>query len=458
MQIRSNQGQFVQNRYSHTNTELNKTLNKLSSGYKINQAADDAAGLSISEKMRGQIRGLEQASENIQDGISLINVADAGLASIQDPNLIRIRELAIQAANDTNTDEDRQKIQQEIDQIIGGISDIANNTEFNEMKLLAGTFDGNNNNTTPTGSLADYVQQITTSGGVTDKYNFNGVDYASAIIDFSNIQSADDALKLAGKGVYYTCCTCTKAYSIKFVNGPPDTSRLNQFNPVMEVDISAITSGTDLVNKIIETAYNDPGFVYDPNLALSQLPPNATSFVDHFSQLAADGAKIFLYDYRSEKSSSTWPASGSGAFELNVFGEAEEKDLFLHLKIQLGSNSNQNLTVSIPNVTVEHLKIKPLLVDTQQNANAAIAKVDKVINKVSQARSAMGSYQNRLEHAYNTATNTAENLTKAESTLRDADMSKEITKLNKDQVLLQSSQAMMTQINQMSQSILEILK
>ncbi|MEG0367736.1 MAG: flagellin, partial [Coprobacillus sp.] len=367
MRIQYNQGLFTQNRYNHTNTELNKTLNKLSSGYQINQAADDAAGLSISEKMRAQIRGLNQAGENIQDGLSLINTADGGLANILDPNLQRLRELAIQASNDTLTDDDRQKVQQEVDQIIKGISDITSNTEFNGMSLLSGIYDKDGTGTT-SGSLADYVQQVTTSGGVTDKYTHNSINYASAIIDFSNIKSASDAAKLDGKGVYYTCCTCNQAYSIKFVNGNPDTSRLNDPNPVMEVDVSTITNGDDLVKKIIETAYGEPNFVYDPTPPNSNtLPNNATNFVKHYSQLAADGDKLYIYDNRPNNSSGNWPSSdGRGVFELNVFGETgAEKDLFLHLDMQGGSNSGQSVRVSIPNVTVEQLKIDPLLVNSQ---------------------------------------------------------------------------------------------
>jgi len=458
MQIQYNQGLFTQNRYNHTNTELNNTLNKLSSGYKINQAADDAAGLSISEKMRAQIRGLNQAGENIQDGLSLINTADGGLANILDPNLQRLRELAVQASNDTLTDEDRLKVQQEVDQIIKGIRDIASNTEFNGMYLLAGTAD-KDGNSIASGSLAQYVQQVTTSGGVTDKYTYNSIDYASAIIDFSNINSASDIANLEGKGVYYTCCTCNQAYSIKFVNGNPDTSRLNDANPVMEVDVSTLTNGTDLVNKILETAYGQPGFVYDPTPPNTNIIPNgATNFVKHYSQLAADGGKIYIYDYRPEYAGVNWPVNDSGVFELNVFGEAEQdKDLFLHLNIQVGSNAGQSVKVSIPNVTVEQLNIDPLQVHSQELASAAITQVEQAIAKASKARSTIGAYQNMFEHAYNNVKSAEENLTKAESTLRDADMAKEMTKLKKDQILLQSSQSMMAQINQMNQGILEIL-
>lgn len=113
-----------------------KTLEKLSSGFKINRAGDDAAGLAISEKMRGQIRGLNMAGKNIQDGISLIQTAESGLSNIQDPNLQRLRELAIQSANDTLTDEDRRLIQKEVEQLKQGINNISNNTEFNGIKLL----------------------------------------------------------------------------------------------------------------------------------------------------------------------------------------------------------------------------------------------------------------------------------------------------------------------------------
>ncbi|WP_324729507.1 flagellin [Lysinibacillus fusiformis] len=458
MRIQYNQGLFTQNRYNYTNTELNNTLNKLSSGYKINQAADDAAGLSISEKMRAQIRGLNQAGENIQNGLSLINTADGGLANILDPNLQRLRELAVQASNDTLTDEDRQKVQQEVDQIVKGIRDIASNTEFNGMYLLAGTAN-KDGSSIPSGSLAQYVQQITTSGGVTEKYTYNSIDYASAIIDFSNIKSASDIANLEGKGVYYTCCSCNQAYSIKFVNGNPDTSRLNDPNPVMEVDLSTITNGTDLVNKIIETAYGQPGYVYDPTPTnTNTLPNGATNFVKHYSQLAADGGKLYIYDYRPQYAGMNWPINDSGVFELNVFGETErDKELFLHLNIQVGSNSGQSVRVSIPSVTVEQLNIDPLLVNSQEYADSAITKVNHAIMKASKARSTIGAYQNMFEHAFNNIKNTEENLMKAESSLRDADIAKEMSKLKKDQVLLQSSQSMIAQINQMSQGILEIL-
>ncbi|GAB0168146.1 flagellin [Lysinibacillus sp. CTST325] len=137
MIIRNNVSSLnTNNRLTQNKKKADSILEKLSSGYKINRAGDDAAGLAISEKMRGQIRGLNMAEKNIQDGISLIQTAESGLGSIQDPNLLRLRELAIQAANDTLTDGDRSLIQYEVKEIKNGINEIANNTEFNNIKLL----------------------------------------------------------------------------------------------------------------------------------------------------------------------------------------------------------------------------------------------------------------------------------------------------------------------------------
>ncbi|WP_053484202.1 flagellin [Lysinibacillus sp. FJAT-14745] len=172
MRIKNNINSLnTNNKLQKNRGQLEKSLEKLSSGYKINRASDDAAGLAISEKMRGQIRGLNMASKNIQDGISLIQTAEGGLGNIQDPNLIRLRELAIQAANDTLTNFDRQLIQQEVEHIKQGINEIANNTEFNGIKLL-----NNSNGFTFTKSVGTNRTSIsnTTLIGVHDTNRTNG--------------------------------------------------------------------------------------------------------------------------------------------------------------------------------------------------------------------------------------------------------------------------------------------
>lgn len=272
-----------------------KTIEKLSSGFKINKAGDDATGLAISEKMRVKIRGLGQAQKSSQDGISLIQVADSAMNGITSM-LQRIGQLTVQAANGVNDNNDRSMMQKEVDQLLQEMERVSDDTEYNTIPLLNGKY--NRIRPGESSSLKDYVGYITTTGGVTDKYTYTDntavtKNYASAAIDFGNISNKSDVEKLIGKGVNYTCCTCDKAYSIKFVNGNSDTGRLMDDNPVMEVDISNVNNGIDLVAKIMKTAYGQENYVYNP-ISSGVLPTGATSFVDHYSKLASDGGKLYI--------------------------------------------------------------------------------------------------------------------------------------------------------------------
>ncbi len=465
MIIRHNISASNANRMLGINSKsLLKSSEKLSSGYRINRAADDAAGLAISEKMRSQIRGLDQGAVNSQDGISLLQTADGGMNEIHGI-LQRCKELAVKSSSGTYSDEDRSLMQGEMTQLTNEVDRLANDTEFNGYALLSGnrTKDGQSG---PSDSISNYVQYVTSSGGITDKYTYNGVDYSSASIDFSNINSASDVANLVGKGVNYTCCTCNKAYSIKFVDGNPDTSRLNDTNPVMEVDVSSITNGTDLVNKIMETAYGQSNFVYNPAINPSGLPTpgsdvpsNATAFVEHYSQLAASGAKLYIYDDRPSEANGSWPQNGNGEFNLNVYGEVTQgKDKFFFADIQVGAEAGQHVRVEVQNVTAKELGIDNLLIDTQDNAESAISTIDSAINKVSTSRGIVGAYQNRLEHAIKANDNTSENLQNAESRIRDADMAKEDMEMTKDSILQQASESMLSQADKMSESILNLIK
>jgi flagellin len=448
---------------------LGKALEKLSSGKRINKASDDAAGMAISEKMRAQVRGLRQASRNSLDGISLIQTAEGALNEVS-AILQRIRELSVQAANGTYTDDDRNAMQDEVDQLIKELDSISNKTEFNGILLL----NGNDKKVGDKGSLDDWsdlVAEVTQTGGITDKYTYKGKSYASAIIDFSNIKSSEDVLKLADKGFNYTCCTCYKAYSIKFVNGEPSRSRLNESNPVMEVDIRSLDSGEKLVSEIIKTAYGEENFNYTPPSGITStiantipkvgddIPYNATSFVKHYSQIAFDGAKIYIYDNRERYCEHAWPDGRRGAFNLYVYGEENEsKDKVLILDIQAGSNANQIIRLEIPNVTVKQLRLENLLIDTQENANLAITKLDSAISRVSESRSKLGAYQNRLDYTIRNLDNTSENLQAAESRIEDADMAIEMSEFVKLSILQQAGTAMLSQANQLPQLVLQLLK
>ncbi|WP_234124084.1 flagellin N-terminal helical domain-containing protein [Clostridium hydrogenum] len=449
------------------NKKMSELIEKLSSGCRINKAADDAAGLSISEKMKAQIGGLDQGGKNSQDGISLLQTADGGMKEIQDI-LQRCKELAVQSSNGTYNDDNRKAMQCEIDQLIKEADNISNNTKFNGLSLLSGEYDKYGNGGV-TNSLAKDVNYVTTSGGVTDKYTYNGKQYASAIIDFSNINSAADVAKLVGEGVQYTCCTCTKTYSIKFVNGTPDTSRLNDANPVMEVDVSSITNGTDLANKIMETAYGQAGFVFNPESTTvisnggepvpPDVPSNATSFVNHYSQLAADGPKLYVYDDRLSEAGYTWPSGGSGVFQLGVYGEVPAgTDKFFYADIQTAGNKNDAVRIYVQNVTPKEIGIDGLLVDTQQNANSAIDKIDNAIDIVSSARAGVGAYQNRLTHTMSLTNNSSGNLQSAESKIRDVDVAKEAMEKSKTSILQQSAESILSQANKMPESVLDLMK
>lgn len=469
MRIQYNQGLFTQNRYNQTNTELNKTLNKLSSGYQINQAADDAAGLAISEKMRAQIRGLNQAGENIQDGLSLINTAEGGLGQIQNPNLVRMRELIIQAANDTNTPEDREKIQLEIDALKRGIDDIAEGTEFNTIKVLTPEELTSKSNAPKfdivfliddSSTMANDIKMVTEGlSTFSDKMNTYGdVKIGSTSIvhpnrDLSVTDSIDDVkshltnVHKAQGGV-----TNTDQILYNFLTGSKDLGFRPDSQKVYIILTDQPPETNDMDNSLIKNAIDSQqAQVYVIGIHNNSTNNNYNNFNNFYGEFATD---IFVPKSASDISENLTP---NLADEI-ANNSNNEKKLQKDLIIQAGPNENQNVIIPLYDNRAAAIGINSINVTESYDVTMeALRRVD-IANKIlSERRSIYGALSNRLEHAYNNVKNTEENLTKAESTLRDADMAKEMSKLKKDQVLLQSSQSMMAQINQMSQGILELL-
>ena len=505
MRIQHNQGLFVQNRYNHTNTDLNKTLEKLSSGYKINKAADDAAGLAISEKMRAQIRGLDQAAENIQDGVSLLNVVDGALATMQSPMLNRLRELIIQGANDTNTDEDRALIKKEVDEIIEGIDDIVHNTEFNTIKplmppstVVPGT--GSSSGMADivfiidtTGSMGAQIQHVKNNiGNFVAALEAHSIDVNLGLVTYGDLSALPPHSNPGGDNV-----------PTKLVGFPLDVDHFKN-----EVGNIQLTNGVDIEESGLEgiiEAHNMTTFRPDAtkNYILvtdafvhekQPLEDRNNNNIDDPDEIAESikFSKYTIEDVIAEIKdeakltviSNEWANSGQlsplhtetdGLF-LNIeemFGEqllvlAEKitnesggsftEEILNPLTIHLGANEGQNLQIPLYDHRDFRLFLKDIALSPYSSAMEALARVDAVIAKISDRRGEYGALTNRLEHALNTVKITSENLTKAESTLRDADIAKETMNLQKDQILLQSSQAMMAQINQMSQGILTLLK
>lgn len=376
------------NRLSANNTQTSKSLEKLSSGLRINRAGDDAAGLAISEKMRGQIRGLDQAQRNAQDSISLIQTAEGALTETHSI-LQRMRELAVQASNDTNTTSDRDEIQKEINQLTDEIDRIANTTEFNTQKLLEGSKQG----------LRDEIK-----GKITLQLNTQ----ATVTVDLSAVADTS-TLTVTGTIVITRTKTGTATSAGNYTIGDPN--------------------GVGVSNADITGA------------ALSALAVGgATLKVTGLEDLeVGESITISFRKY-----------------------EAAETDASKSLSMQIGANSGQNILVGINSMKAVDIGVRngsdALDVSSSQNATAAITSINNAIELVSAERSKLGATQNRLEHTISNLGASSENLSAAESRIRDVDMAKEMMNFQKNNILSQAAQAMLAQANQQPQGVLQLLR
>jgi flagellin len=387
------------------NNAQSKSMEKLSSGLRINRAGDDAAGLAISEKMRAQVRGLDQASANAQDTISLIQTAEGALNETHSI-LQRMRELATQSANDTNTDNDRSEIQAEIKQLNTEIDRIGNTTEFNTKKLLDGSAEGVKEAVKGTGSVN----------------NNSSVDISKTALDSFNTAMGATATSSKTNGAYMIVKTAEAASGVfaaaDFKIIGPDGNEL---------------AGTD-VSKLVLAS----GSIATVSGATGTTTGKAT--------ISLSGAD--LGDMKVGESITL------------VFGKAEaaSSDLGSSIMTQIGANAGQAAFVSVSDMRAEALGVKDIDVSTKFGAATAIETVNNAIQKVSSQRSALGAQQNRLEHTINNLGTSSENLTAAESRIRDVDMAKEMMNQTKESILAQASQAMLAQANQKPQSVLQLLQ
>jgi len=381
------------------NQSMGKTLERLSSGLKINRAGDDAAGLAISEKMRGQIKGLETAVKNAQDSISLIQTAEGALTETHSI-LQRMRELAVQAASDTNTDVDRNQIQLELDQLREEIDRISRTTEFNTQKLLDGKIE-----------------------------SFRG----------------SEDIKVVTGGNINVEAVAASPYSADLGDG---TITVNPTEGTYVVEVGQLDGLTDSTLDVRITQIGSEGIVTTTVVSLN-----------------AAGAKIGGISF-------TWTSTTfdiddfGGALPLNeivdsavvrVEGTYTKED---QLVFQIGANEGHNIVLGIDDMSAAALGLtdKSLIATDQDSAERSIMVVDAAIHKVSTARASLGAVQNRLEHTISNLGVASENLTAAESRIRDADMAKEMMEFTKQQILLQASNAMLAQANTIPQNVLQLLR
>jgi flagellin len=413
---------------------LQKSTEKLSSGYRINRAGDDAAGLAISEKMRGQIRGLDKASSNSQDGISLIQTAEGALTETQSI-LQRMRELAVQAANDTNTDDDRTQIQNEIDQLTQEVDRIATSTEFNTKKLLDGSAAGaisQKDGTLKTdASFANSNVSLTVSAGA-----------LSAIMksDVVRIELTSDITEISTGFSSGTTITALKS-----------TSKGSSYATSASITISTTS---DTVKIYVKEVKMSKGAAAVTNEALSS--GDVTDLADSTNVITINNAdKLKAGDVITLTFEATTVSrkanAGEAAYRLQVGANAGQE-------MQLGINSMKANALGIVQVLSDGDVGEALDVTTQNTASLAINAYDLALQRVSTERAKLGAVQNRLEHTIANLDTSSENLQSAESSLRDTDMAKEMTNYSKSNILMQAGQSMLAQANQANQGVLSLLQ
>lgn len=372
-----------------------KSSEKLSSGYRINRAGDDAAGLKISEKMRSQIRGLDKASSNAQDGISLIQTAEGALSESHSI-LQRMNELAVQGANDTNESIDRDAINEELDALTSELDRIASTTQFNKQNLLDGKFESKN---LQVGANSD--QKISISIG-----NMNASALGLHNISGTTSQ-AQTGKKVTGFtfGKYSTTTIADSKFSVQAA--------------------SAIAS----LQAIASNEADSAGYMRQLDMATG-----SAYYLD------ADNAKYATASAAMGADLSNMKATISDAITANAATYADVENVTAD-KATVGKGT----TLTKPNVS------------DYASANATIDAVQKAINSVSSQRSALGALQNRLEHTVSNLDNVSENTSSAESRIRDTDMADEMVQYSKNNILSQAGQSMLTQANQQTQGVLSLL-
>ena len=425
-----------------------KSTEKLSSGYRINRAADDAAGLSISEKMRKQIRGLDRASTNAQDGVSAVQTAEGALTEVHSM-LQRMNELAVQSANGTNSKDDRDAIQSEIDQLTKEIDRVSETTKFNETYLLKGSDKANDNKISiaTNGVVGTYKGIEVTAKAAKDIKSGDEIPLGVVVLKSSDISVAT-AKDATAKAAYLKSATFDGAndtdkvtYTLK--DGTTHVTTVKDFKATTGdgFGITAATAGTVTFSLAIGEAGKEAADTYD-NTTSGVISNNVGANLDGYK----------LGDTVTAKAS----VSSDGTVTLSDKDVKSPLEFNLHVGSE--SASNNKISVTIESMSAAGLGIDGLKVDSESNATSSIDTIEAAIKKVSSQRSNLGAIQNRLEHTIDNLDNVVENTTSAESRIRDTDMADEMVKYSKNNILTQAGQSMLAQANQSTQGVLSLLQ
>ena len=425
------------NLQTNANTK-SKSSEKLASGYRINRAADDAAGLSISEKMRYQIRGLNRGTSNTLEGISLIQTAEGATAEMH-ACLQRMNELAVQAANDTNTQEEREALNNEANQLKSEIGRISRTTEFNDRTVLR----------------AKQIVEI----DVDDYADIEMVDkeYINTInayrwgktIDFSNVNENTKS-KLIGMNFHVTCSeNCGQQFSFNFTNDTSSkatvTGSAGRANLTLDIGIndSNIKTGKDVVDTIMNLVIANQGSLGGGGNEIK---------IGHANGIASDGAKLTMYASSKDPAHKPTYYPDMGRIFAGAMMAKEE-----NIKFQVSYEPYREIEYIIKTINASTLGIDKLDFSTNKSAGKAITSINNAINNLSKYRSYMGAMQNRLEHVVASNENTEENTQAAESQLRDAKIDEEVTNVSKCKILEQAAHSLLAQSNQKKEGVLALL-
>lgn len=444
MRIQDNISAMNINRFLGINKKMIcKNTEKLSSGYRINRAGDDAAGLSISEKMRNQIRGLNQAVKNIEDGISLIQTAEGALNETHSI-LARMRELAVQAANDIYDTEDRMAIQAEVDELVKEVDDIANKAQFNE-----GIYPLLGNMVSSVGSISYKIADnlnltqfnytfVLSAGGNNNPLILDGITYnpgdtfSTSIVRIDYEMNGEKFMYYVGAGFSEKKNEQISESEREWASAIYTTNRQTSSNNIGTMKLSdfGIDENNDLYCNINYRGYREICYLqayYDP------LTKNRVS---------GRGNKGSRYNIKVQSAVlPTFSTKGSSS-----------------LWIQSGANVGEGVNLSLVNATSAAIGIKDISVMSNEQAGNAIRDVDGAVKKVSEYRSMFGAQQSRLERTMAANMYYSENLQEAESKLRDTDMAEEIAAYFKQNVLLQAGRAILAQANKSPQEVLSLLQ
>lgn len=481
MKINRNMSAVVANRQLlRTENKLSLSMGRLSSGYKINKAGDNPAGMAISSKMKAQIDGLNQAEANSDDGQSVLRIADGALNEVSNM-LQRIRELSVQAANGTNSYSDRQSIQDEIDQLTQEVDRISTDTEYNKKTLLDGSANtrvyvsGTHKDTTKFARSAtridfseevlpgDYTVEVKTPAkqatyqlnmsGLINDPNFDGgtVSINGVGIEYEKGMSADD--------VYKQLMSVADEIGCKFEKDP---------NKAGVYNITADNKGSAevLTVSMSEEMAQKTGLSNDPE-AVKNADDNSYKLVASGTDAEIELKDGFGSTVITNVEGNRVKITDKGGFSMDFLlsDDVQNGDTLTFdvtdvgaMTIQIGANQYQNMDVHIPEVSSESLYLDTVNVAVNGGADKAISTMDAAIAKLSAVRSGIGAYTNRLEYASSSLAETQEDMTTAYSGLMDTDMASEMTEYTQQNILEQAAVSVLSQANDIPQQVLSLLQ